>query len=178
MNHANRAPDPRRPCRPRLVVALLVLVLAPGPWSSGSAGAAPAGTSSMPPRNGTFPEDRSSRGTAANPIPLAGTEISATGLAARRSRDRVELRVGSVTTSLYGVRHPVLPIRGGIDPDTGDAWMSDVYAGGEWEVAIGGSACLCLEGGRVTLRDPVSVLEWGGASGEYWTTSAGLAIRF
>jgi hypothetical protein len=30
----------------------------------------------------------------------------------------------------------------------------------------------------VLLRDPIDVLGWGQGDGNYWTSSAGLAVRF
>jgi len=121
-----------------------------------------------------------SLGSPENPIPVPGTETRGL-LVGRGSSDRIAIHLGSLPGWLMGTPGVVLSRGGGPDP-MGDVTLPmqlNVFTGGAIETALGRSSGLWLEGGRVLLRDPIDVLGWGGgSSSEYWTSSAGFAVRF
>jgi hypothetical protein len=138
---------------------------------------APPQPSSRPPRTPTALQHP---GSAGNPIPIAGTEINAALLGPARPSDHIAMRIGSLTASLFGVPEIVLSPAGGPDPagDLASTVVSNVYSGASIETAVGRSGGLYLGGGRVSLRDPIDIIGWGGTSSEYWTSSAGFEVRF
>lgn len=155
-------------------------------WSLGSSVLASAGprTASVafiaPPRDSAkvVTDDSSpSPGSPANPIPLSGTETVAPSVWGMRLADHDELRMGSITTALEVGRRMAVPV------DAGAAACaclpeSDVYAGGELGVELGHATELRIDAGRVTLRDPISVLGRDGTRTESWTAVTAFAIRF
>jgi hypothetical protein len=121
-----------------------------------------------------------SLGSPENPIPIAGTETRSLVLGPGSS-DRIAIHVGSLPGWLLGTPGFVLSRGGGPDP-MGDVTLPmqlNVFTGGAIETALGRSSGLYLGGGRVILRDPIDVLGWGGGTGsDYWSSSAGLSVRF
>ena len=119
-------------------------------------------------------------GSAGNPIPLPGTEAIARGRSPIPPDDSLSIRVGPLRAGIYGSPGVASSPGDGIDRISDMWWtsLSDIYTCFGVGVAIGRFRVPYLEGGRVILHDPASVMEWGGSSGEYWTTSAKLAIRF
>ena len=170
-----------RPCRIELAGAALALSLMAGIISSS---VCIAGTQSraIPPASssGRVPADGDSLGSAAHPIPLNATEVSAPRRTPPGSYDRFEVRLGPVWAALYGVPRTVLHAGGVLDANTDAAWDAEanLYSGGGVEVARDRFGGLFLDGGRVLLRDPLDVLGRGGTDGEYWATSAGFEVRF
>jgi hypothetical protein len=137
------------------------------------------------PRTPTTERGRISRrvqslGSQENPIPVAGTETRGLVLGSGSS-DRIAIHLGSLPGWLMGTPGFVLSHGGGPDP-MGDVTLPmqlNVFTGGAIETALWRSSGLWLEGGRVLLRDPIDILGWGGgSSSEYWTSSAGFAVRF
>jgi hypothetical protein len=121
-----------------------------------------------------------SLGSPENPIPVAGTETRGLLLSVGSS-DRIPIHMGSLPGWLMGTPGVVLSRGGGPDP-MGDVTLPmqlNVFTGGAIETALGRSSGLWLEGGRILLRDPIDILGWGGGSNsDYWTSSAGFAVRF
>jgi hypothetical protein len=121
-----------------------------------------------------------SRGTAENPIPLGGAQI----LGARRPPltlgDRLEFRLGRLRGSMVGASGVLLAPGGHLTRRSGTVLAEDanVYWGSTIEMRLGSSKNVLLDGGRVTLGTPIDVPEWRGSDRQYWTTSAGLQVRF
>jgi hypothetical protein len=119
-------------------------------------------------------------GSPENPIPIPGTETRVIVLGAVGPPGRIPIRMGWLRGWLMGTPGVVLTRGGGPDP-MGDVTLPmqlNAFTGGAIETALGRSSGFYLEGGRVLLRDPIDVLGWGQGDGNYWTSSAGLAVRF
>ena len=119
-------------------------------------------------------------GSILEPIPIAGTEITARAPGRAGPRDASEIDIGSVRARFYGIRG-VGPVRESAADGSWDAsrgMESNVYWGGGMEVGIERFPSVHLECGRVVLRDPTDVRTRDGRSSEYWAASAGLAVRF
>lgn len=119
-------------------------------------------------------------GSPENPILIPGTETRALLLRTTAALDQIPIRMGLLRGWLMGTPGEVLSRGGGPDP-MGDVMLPiqlNVFTGGAIETALGRSSGIYLEGGRVLLRDPIDVLGWGQGDGNYWTSSAGLAVRF
>ena len=119
-------------------------------------------------------------GSAGNPILLASTEASAVRLGPPSVRERIELGIGSFLGAFVGTAGVAYSPGCGVEAmaDMPWVWTSDVYAGGGVEIGRDRSGSLHLESGRVLLHDPKSVLGYGMFTGEYWSSSAGLLVRF
>jgi hypothetical protein len=159
-----------------LMLGLATSAILPCRASAGGGTAAPEhATASSHPRAGLR-----RLGSAENPILLAGTETRAAVIGPVGPSDRLAIRVGSLNVSLLGVPGIVLDAGGGSDPFDDPSWAveSDVFAGGSIGVAVARSGSLYLEGGRMTLRDPVRVMGRDGSSSSYWTSTAGFEVRF
>jgi hypothetical protein len=119
-------------------------------------------------------------GSGQRPITLEGVEVRAARGPVGVMPDRLTLPAGASTVTLAGLpggrRRAGLSLRGSEATDlTRD---TNVLAGVGVEVPFRGSQAVLLEGGRVTLRDPVDVVSSSGASNEYWATWGALQIRF
>src|SRR5437870_11524965 len=165
----------------RFALVILALGLEAGTASSSRcfAGARIA-SSPAPPGTVRVIDEPRGLGSAANPIPFTATEARAPRRVPPSQRDRIEIRFAGVSVSLYGTSGVMASWGGGIAGIDGAsrAAESNVRWGGGIQATIGGPAGLALEGGRVTLRDPIDVLAASDLKSEYWTTSAGLAIQF
>jgi hypothetical protein len=121
-----------------------------------------------------------SRGSAENPIPLSGAQILVPRRAPIHLHERLEFRLGPFRGSMFGTSG-VLLAPGGRLTRRGDTVLSEdanVYWGDAIELPLGHSKNVLLDGGRVTLGTPIDVPEWRGADRQYWSTSAGLQVRF
>jgi hypothetical protein len=119
-------------------------------------------------------------GTVGNPILLPPTEASAVRIGPPAVGDRVEFRIGMLLGALAGTAG-VSYAPGGSTAPMGDApwgWDQDMYSGGGIELGHKRSSAVHLESGLVMLHDPMSVLSYGSFTCEYWSSSAGLLVRF
>jgi hypothetical protein len=114
------------------------------------------------------------------PIPISGTETSTARLGPQRPRDTIGIQLWSVMASLYGIPMVAPHADGGVGVirDASTIFESNDCSGGGIDVAIARPVGLYLEGGRLTLHEPLDLLEFGDTNGQYWITSAGLEIRF
>jgi hypothetical protein len=119
-------------------------------------------------------------GSAANPILLPTTEASATRRIPLPARGPLEFVLGPLQVSLYGTPGRVLVAGGGASAPANAyrTCSSNVYVGAGLGVALPLAGGLYVDGGRVTLGDPLDVLGRSGPGGEYWSTTAGVEIRF
>lgn len=160
---------------------ILMLVLAAGAVTAGTSTVDAQVVAPAAPSCGDVVSDESQGlGSLANPIPLNGIETSAPGLEVTRLRDGLEVCVGRLAASAFGVPEVALCV-GEASGWTSDAmWTaeSNVYSGGGMDIPIGSLGGLVLAGGQVMLRDPISITGSGGSGSRYWSTSAGVQVRF
>ncbi len=117
---------------------------------------------------------------AATPIVVEGAEATAFRRAATPPGDTVELGVGPLRAALLGFPESAV-VAGTRVHRGGDDLLeegSDVFWGAGMNLLMGRRGDLHLEGGRVTLREPLDVLTWGASKSDYGMTWAGLEIRF
>ena len=158
------------------MLSLALISLSPG----GALAGVPAASRPPTPESARIAPRARSLGSPENPIPVPGTETRALVLGTAGPSDRIRLSLGSLRAWLLGTPGVVLTKGGGPDP-MGDLSLPiqlNVFSGGAIEAAFGHSSGVYLGGGRMLLRDPIDALGWGRGTGEYWTSSAGLAFRF
>jgi len=112
-------------------------------------------------------------------IPMPGIETAAPRTTTGPSL-RLRLHVGDLTATLAG-EGGVAPFGGPVVAETGararSPWWNE-YAGAALDLDFGGPGTLALEGGRVTLHDPLDVVAREADDSRLWTTSAGVVVRF
>ncbi len=127
------------------------------------------------------PAAHAARAAAVGPgqvITLPGIERSAL-----RGVPRVQpptYRLGPVRATLAGERRPMPFGRRATTALADDpaAARSDAYAGASLALAFGAPGDIVLDGGRITLADPLEELARGDGRAHFWTASAGVVVRF
>ncbi len=168
----------RGPRRRRMAMALVVLGAVTGALSPSRSMADPCAGCAVPgPDRQGWRRGPGDLGSSGNPIPLQEVEVRAIGRP-DLPPDQREIQVGVLNGLLRG------PL--GV-PGSGPGWLgpegaadpeSNLYAAAGVAVAIAPPGAIYLEGGRVTLRDPLDALLSASDHYGYWAASAGLEIRF
>lgn len=119
-------------------------------------------------------------GSAEQPLPLAPVEVRAFRFPDSLARDRFDFRAGGLSGALDGLGEDDWAARGGTGLSLDSAATSDqnLFEGADLEVASEGPEWAFVEGGRVSLHDPIDDVSLGSQAAEYWTTSAGIRIHF
>jgi len=153
---------------PLLVLAAVVVIACAGPRASE---ADPATT--------VKPAAILVRTDSSGAIPLPGIETAAPRSGAR-SPAALRFRLGDVTATL-AARGGVAAVGGRVVAETGararPPWWNE-YAGAALEVGFGPPGTVVVEGGRVTLHDPLDVVARDTDDSRFWSTSAGVVVRF